>query len=135
MNVTTFLLVVNNNSSLKKCIFMVHPIFKCLMERNSYSKTIILTEIFVIIHILSLFNKAVKYFLNHTKTFKKIVTSNVYSLWPSDAISISWEWLQVVKVGVQFWKFLQFLRFFSGVKSHKGKMTPKWNSTSLFILN
>ena len=59
---------------------MVHAIFKRLVEQNSYSKTIILTEIFIIVRVLSISNKALKYFLNHTKTFKKVVTSNAYSL-------------------------------------------------------
>ena len=54
-------------SSLKKCIFIVHPIFQCIVEKNSYSKTIILTEIFIIIRLLSTSNKVLKYFLNHTK--------------------------------------------------------------------
>ena len=100
------------NSPLKKWIFMVHTISKCLVEQNSYSKTIILTEIFIIIHLLSISNKALKYFLNHTKTFKKVVTSNAYSLWPTDMISISWEWLQVGKAGVRFWMFFAILGFF-----------------------
>ena len=101
------------NSSLKKCISMVRPIFKCLVKKNfSYSKTIILTEIFIIIHILSLSNKALKYFLNYTKTFKNNVTSNAYSLWPTDTISISWECLEVDKAGVQFWKVFAISGFF-----------------------
>ena len=102
---------------------MVHPIFKCLVKKNfSYSKTIILTEIFLIIHILSLSNKALKYFLNYTKTFKNNVTSNAYSLWPTDTISISWECLQVDKAGVWFWKFFcNFGVFLMDSKVIKGK--------------
>ena len=54
--------------------------------------------------------------------------------WPTDMTSIAWEWLEVDKASVQFWKFFAIFGVFNELKSHKGKMTPQWNSTSLVYI-
>ena len=49
------------NSSLKKCIFMVHPIFKCLVEKKLLFKDYHFSRD-IIIHLLPMSNKALKTF-------------------------------------------------------------------------
>ena len=96
---------------------MVHSIFKCLVEKNSYSKTIILTEIFIIIRLLSISNKALKYFLNHTKTFKgkwhHNETPPVYSYW-TKALSCKFsEWCNIVHTTFCAPKLPEKINFFN----------------------
>ena len=135
MNVATFLLVVNIIAP-SIMIFMVHSIFKCLVEKNSYSKTIIFTKIFIIIHLLSISNKDLTLLSESLeKPLKKLLQ---FMLTHCD-LQIWFQYqendFRLIRLAFNFESLLQFFGFFNGLKSHKGKMAPKWNTTSLFILN
>ena len=129
MNVTTFLPMVNIIAPSKNAFsWFIQFSYVCLVDKKSYSKTIILTEIFIIIYILSMSNKVLKYFLNHTKTFKKVVTSNAYSLtykYDFNSMRMTSGWLgqcSIMKVFCNFRVFLMNSKVIKG-KWHQNE-TP-----------